>query len=68
MNKFLKCLQVPCLKNGDRKAGVHNCNSSTQEAEAGGAQVLGQPGLHIKTLFQKKQLIAIMMITVIPPT
>jgi hypothetical protein len=30
------------------------CNLSNQEAEAGGSQVGGQPGLHSETLSQKK--------------
>jgi hypothetical protein len=29
---------------------MHTCNSSTQEAEAGGLRVPGQPGLHSETL------------------
>jgi hypothetical protein len=29
------------------------CNSSTQEAKAGGLRVQGQPGLHSETLSQK---------------
>jgi hypothetical protein len=29
---------------------VHDCNSSTQEAKAGGSQVPGQPELHSETL------------------
>jgi hypothetical protein len=32
---------------------IHSCNPSTQEAEAEGLRVQGQPGLHSKTLFQK---------------
>jgi hypothetical protein len=37
------------------KLGVlmHTCNPSTQEMEAGGLQVWGQPGLHSETLPQK---------------
>jgi hypothetical protein len=35
---------------------VYACNPSTQEIEAGGSQVQGQPGLHHKTLSQKKQM------------
>jgi hypothetical protein len=31
-----------------------SCNPSTQEAEAGGSQVQGQPVLHSKTLSQNK--------------
>jgi hypothetical protein len=31
---------------------AHTCNPSTPEAEAGGSQVLGQPGLHQETLPQ----------------
>jgi hypothetical protein len=31
---------------------VHNCNPSTPEAEAGGLEVPGQPGLHSKNLSQ----------------
>jgi hypothetical protein len=34
---------------------VHACNFSTQEAEAGGLQVQGQPGLYGKTLSQEKK-------------
>jgi hypothetical protein len=33
---------------------VHICNPSTQKAEAGGLEVLSQPGLHSETLPQKK--------------
>jgi hypothetical protein len=33
---------------------VHTCNLSTEEAEAGGLQVQGQPGLYNKTLSLKK--------------
>jgi hypothetical protein len=36
---------------------VHASNPSTQEIEAGGSQVLGQPGLHRQTLCQKKKII-----------
>jgi hypothetical protein len=32
---------------------VHVCNSSTQEAKAGGSQVQGQLRLHTKTLSKK---------------
>jgi hypothetical protein len=31
---------------------AHTCNFSTGEAEAGGSQVSGQPGLNSKILFQ----------------
>jgi hypothetical protein len=31
---------------------MHTCNPSIWEAEAGGSWVQGQPGLHLKTLFQ----------------
>jgi hypothetical protein len=31
---------------------AHNCNPSTQEAEAGELQVQDQPGLHSETLSQ----------------
>jgi hypothetical protein len=31
------------------------CNPSTQEVEAGGLQVGGQPWLHSENLFQKKK-------------
>jgi hypothetical protein len=34
---------------------VHTFNPSTQEAEAGGTQVGGQPGLHRKILSLKKE-------------
>jgi hypothetical protein len=34
---------------------VHACNNSIQEAEAGGSQVQGQPGLHRKTLSPEKK-------------
>jgi hypothetical protein len=34
---------------------VHTYNPSTQEAEAGGLQVGGQPGLHSKISSQKKK-------------
>lgn len=34
---------------------VHNCNSSTQKAEAVKSQVLGLPGLKRKMVPQKKQ-------------
>jgi hypothetical protein len=36
---------------------VHTCNPSTweAEAEAGRSEVLGQPGLYNKILFQKKK-------------
>jgi hypothetical protein len=34
---------------------AHTCNPSTQKAEAGWLQVQGQPGLHNKTLSQKKK-------------
>jgi hypothetical protein len=33
----------------------HACNPSTQEAEVGGCQIQGQPGLHSKTLSGKKK-------------
>jgi hypothetical protein len=33
---------------------LHACNPSTQEAEARGSTVQGQPGLHSETLPQKK--------------
>ena len=32
---------------------AHTCNSSTQEAEAGGSQVQGQPRLHSNTQFRE---------------
>jgi hypothetical protein len=35
---------------------LHAYNPSTLEAEAGGSQVQGQPGLHSETLFQKEIL------------
>jgi hypothetical protein len=34
---------------------VHSCNLSTQEAEAGGSLVQGQPGLHSETLSLKEK-------------
>jgi hypothetical protein len=34
-------------------------NHSTQEAEAGGSRVQGQPGLHGKTLSQKKKCLGL---------
>jgi hypothetical protein len=34
---------------------VYVCNPSTQEAEAGGLRVPGQPGLQSETLAQKTQ-------------
>jgi hypothetical protein len=34
---------------------VHTCNSSTQEAQAEGAQVPGQPGLHSETQLIKNK-------------
>jgi hypothetical protein len=33
---------------------VQGHNPSTQKAEAGGSQVLGQPGLHSKTYLKTK--------------
>jgi hypothetical protein len=33
---------------------VHACNPSTQEVEAGGLRVQGQPELHSETLSQKQ--------------
>jgi hypothetical protein len=35
--------------------GMHTCNPSTQEAETGGSQVPGQPGLHSTICLQTKQ-------------
>jgi hypothetical protein len=35
---------------------THVCNSITPEAEAGGLQIPGQPGLHRETLYQKKKI------------
>jgi hypothetical protein len=35
---------------------VHAFNPSTQEAEAGGLQVQGQPGLHSETLPHKNKI------------
>jgi hypothetical protein len=45
------------LFKNQRKLGVvvFTCNTSTQEAEAGRSEVLGQPGLHKETLSQTKQ-------------
>jgi hypothetical protein len=34
---------------------VHTCNSITREAEGGGLRVQSQPGLHSKSLYQKKK-------------
>jgi hypothetical protein len=34
---------------------IHAYNLSTQKAEAGGLRIQGQPGLHSKTLPQKKR-------------
>jgi hypothetical protein len=34
---------------------ANTCNPSTGEAEAGGSQVQGQPGLHSKTLSQQNK-------------
>jgi hypothetical protein len=33
----------------------HACNPSPQEADTGGSQVWGQPGLHSETLSQKQK-------------
>jgi hypothetical protein len=33
---------------------VYTCNPSTQEVEAGGYQVRGQPRLYSETLYQKQ--------------
>jgi hypothetical protein len=33
---------------------AHPCNPGTEEAEAGGAQVLSQPGLHSKAVYKKR--------------
>jgi hypothetical protein len=42
------------LKEGKKQGMVaHNCNPHTQEAEAGGSRVWGQPGLPTETLSQK---------------
>jgi hypothetical protein len=35
--------------------GAHACHPSTQEAEAGGSRVQGQPGLHSETLSPRPQ-------------
>jgi hypothetical protein len=34
---------------------VYSCNPCTQEAEAEGSQILGQPVLHRETVSQKQQ-------------
>jgi hypothetical protein len=34
---------------------VHVCNPSSEEAQAGGLQVQGQPGLHSETLPKRKK-------------
>jgi hypothetical protein len=34
---------------------AHGCNPSTREGEAGGSRFQNQPGLHKKTLSQKKK-------------
>jgi hypothetical protein len=40
-------------KGPEKGVVVHICNPSTQEAEAGGSSVPGQPGTHRETLSQK---------------
>jgi hypothetical protein len=36
--------------------GGTTCNPSTKEAKVGGLRIQGQPGLHSKTLSQKKSM------------
>jgi hypothetical protein len=42
-------------KNHEPGLLVYTCNSSTWEAETGGLQIQGQPGLHSESLSQKKK-------------
>jgi hypothetical protein len=47
--------QVKLILRPSPGVAVHTCNSSTQEAEAGGSRALGQPGLHSGNLSQKNK-------------
>jgi hypothetical protein len=50
------------IKHSELAVVVHTCNSSTQEAAAGGSQVWGQPELHHETLSKKTNIIHLIKI------
>jgi hypothetical protein len=49
--------RMTAVKNSDPKLDkvVHTCNSCTLETKIGGTRISGHPGLHGKTLSQKKK-------------
>jgi hypothetical protein len=49
-----RALCIASLSTGWADMKVHSCNPSPWEAEAGGSQDRGLPGLHSETLSQKK--------------